>query len=137
MKQIDELIRGEMSAVKSIDAILPRLKDSTERDQLLAFREDHYRACDRLKRYAGAEYREETSTSGPWGAFASAFTGGASFFGDKAALGALKVGEQHGLNEYREALEGGDIDMEVRRVIETELIPAQERHLQAIDRYIQ
>lgn len=138
MKQVEELIRGEMSAVKSIDAILDKIKDDSERTQLSSIRQDHVMAIDTLKRLSGgAEFKEETQSSGPWGAFASAFTGGASFFGDKAALQALKVGEEHGRNEYQEALSSGDLDSELKRVIQSELLPNQEKHLRTIDGYLQ
>ncbi len=138
MKQVDELIRGEMSAVKSIDAILSRIKDETEKGQLSAIRQDHVQAVDKLKSFAGAEFRESApKTPGPWGAFAAAFTSGASFFGDKAALRALKVGEQHGLSEYQEAMKDVSMDSKLREVIQKDLLPIQEQHLRTIDRYLQ
>lgn len=138
MKQIDELIRGELSAVKSIDAILNKINDNNEKSQLYAIRQDHFVAVDKLKRFAGADYQDVgTDTSGPWGAFASAFTGGASFFGDKAALQALKVGEQHGLNEYQEAIKEEGIDPQLKQVIQTDLLPQQEQHLKTIEGYLQ
>lgn len=137
MKQIESLIRGEMSAVKSIDAILDKVDDQSEKSQLSSIRQDHVMAVDKLKSLSGAEFKEDTQTSGPWGAFASAFTGGASFFGDKAALQALKVGEEHGKNEYQEALSSGNLDSELQRVIQTELLPNQERHLRTIEGYLQ
>ena len=138
MKQVDELIRGEMSAVKSIDGILSKIKDQNEKDKLYAIRQDHVQAVDKLKSFAGAEFRESAvKTTGPWGAFASAFTSGASFFGDKAALRALKVGEQHGLNEYREAMKDKSIDSRLREVIQKDLLPMQEQHLRTIDSYLQ
>lgn len=138
MKQVDELIRGELSAVKSIDAILGKITNENEKSQLYSIRQDHYQAVDKLKRFAGAEVKENAvDTAGPWGAFASAFTGGASFFGDKAALQALKVGEQHGLNEYKEAVKSADIDLGLKQVIQNDLLPQQENHLKTIDTYIQ
>jgi hypothetical protein len=136
MKQVDELIRGEMSAVKSIDAILGKIKNENEKTQLNTIRQDHVMAIDTLKRFAPANFKESTESSGPWGAFASAFTGGASFFGDKAALKALQVGEQHGLNEYREAIEDDSINSELKQAIQSRLMPNQEKHLRTIDSYM-
>lgn len=137
MKQIESLIRGEMSAVKSIDAILDKVKDESERSQLSSIRQDHEQAVSKLKRFSDSEFKEETQSSGPWGAFSSAFTGGASFFGDKAALRALKVGEEHGRNEYQEALASGDVNPELKSVIQSDLLPNQERHIKTIDGYLQ
>ena len=137
MKQIESLIRGEMSAVKSIDAILSKIQNDSELNELSSIRQDHVQAVDKLKRFSGGEFKEETQSSGPWGAFAQTFTGGASFFGDKAALRALKVGEEHGRNEYQEALSSGNLDSELTNVIQNELLPNQERHLKTIDGYLQ
>src|SRR5690606_2710100 len=139
MKELSELIRGEMSAVKSIDTVLGKIKDTKDQETLRSLREDHVRAIDRLKQFAGSDFsmKEEVNSSGPWGSFASAFTGGASFFGDKVALKALKVGEEHGVNEYRELLKNSDISPEIRQVVESELLPQQERHLSTINRYLQ
>ena len=138
MKQIDELIRGELSAVKSIDAILGKVKNNSEKDQLYSIRQDHVQAVDKLRPFAGTSFSEgAVETGGPWGAFAKAFIGGASFFGDKAALKALKVGEEHGVNEYREAMKSKELDQNVKRLIETDLLPKQEMHLRTINNYLQ
>jgi hypothetical protein len=125
MKQIDELIRGEMAAVKSIDAILAKLKDQNEIKELTTIKADHLKAVDILKPYLEDSFKDQEFKSGPWSAFASAFTGGASLFGDKAALNALKVGEQHSLNEYQEFLKDNKIKPEVRQIISSELLPQQ------------
>lgn len=137
MKQVDELIRGEISAIESIDAVLKKIKDSTEKQKLTAIREDHTKAVSRLKQFSTAVLEGETNSSGPWGAFTQAFAGGASFFGDKAALGALKIGEQHGIDEYREALDSRDVSAELKAVIQNELLPQQEQHLAMINGYLQ
>lgn len=137
MKEVSELIRGEMAAVQSIDAILGKLNNESERSELSSIRMDHVRAVDTLKRFAsGSDFSAGTETGGPWVTFAKSFTGGASFFGDKAALQALKIGEEHGLNEYKEALREEGVDMAIKDVIRSELLPNQERHLSVIDRYL-
>lgn len=137
MKQVDELIRGEISAVESIRQVLGKIKDADEKTALTSIMQDHVRAVDNLKVYAEPNFVAKADTSGPWGAFTKAFAGGASFFGDKAALSALKVGEQHGMEEYREAIKDGDINAKLRTLIQTELIPNQERHLKTINQYLQ
>ncbi|HXH75645.1 MAG TPA: DUF2383 domain-containing protein [Bacteriovoracaceae bacterium] len=136
MKEVSELIRGELAAVNSIDAVLKRINDEMEKSELTSIRQDHVMAVDRLKRFVGNDFKADTQTSGPWGAFASAFTSGASLFGDKAALQALKVGEEYGIKDYKEALTDDTIDMSVKDVIRSELLPQQERHLDVINRYL-
>ena len=136
MKNIEELIRGEISAVESFDTVLSKVKDQTEVTELSKIRQDHQKAVDVLKQFSEGELTGETDTSGPWGTFTTAFAGGASLFGDKAAINALKLGEQHGLNEYREALDKAEVNPELKQIIRTELIPGQERHLAVIENYL-
>lgn len=137
MKQVDELIRGEISAVQSFRTVLGKIKDTNERTALEKMLQDHVGAVDKLKRFAEKKFESKVESARPWGAFTKAFAGGASFFGDKAALAALKIGEQHGINEYQEAIKDDSIDQEVRNLIQTELLPNQERHLQTINQYMQ
>jgi hypothetical protein len=137
MKQVDELIRGELAAIRSIDAILNKIKDQNEKNQLSSMRQDHVKACDKLKQYAGSnEIKEVKDDGGPWGSFAKSFTSGASFFGDKAAIKALKVGEEYGLRDYKEALNADGISSEVKEVIRNELLPQQEQHIRMIENYL-
>lgn len=136
MKQIDELIRGEISAVESFDTVINKIKNQEELTRLSEIRQDHQRAVEKLKQFADGEILKEADTSGPWGTFTTAFAGGASLFGDKAAVNALKVGEQHGLNEYKEALADDGVRPEVKQIIQSELIPSQERHLAIIENYL-
>jgi hypothetical protein len=136
MKQVDELIRGERAAVESINQVLEKVQNDNERKELDAIRQDHILAVDKLQRFASADLSESTQSSGAWGGFAKAFTAGASLFGDKASLQALKVGEDHGLNEYRQAMESSDINPELKNIIQGELLPNQEKHIHTIERYL-
>lgn len=137
MKSVDSLIRGEISAVESIDKVLQKLDNESEKTELSSIRQDHVQAVDKLKRFTTDEFSEDTQSSGAWGSFATSFAGGASLFGDKSALRALKVGEEHGRNDYQEALATGDLDPELKSLIESELLPLQEQHIRMIDGYLQ
>jgi rubrerythrin len=131
--QLDDLIRGEMSAVRSFDSVLEKVKDKNERQQLQAMRQDHVKAVETLKKYAPKEVKEDTKTSGPWGNFATAWTGTGKIFGDKAAVRALKTGVDHGVNEYQEALEDENITSELKDKIRTELLPRQKEQAKKLD----
>jgi demethoxyubiquinone hydroxylase (CLK1/Coq7/Cat5 family) len=133
--KLNDLIRGELAAVKSYDTALSKIKDEKERQTLSTMRSDHERAVDSLKKFAHSEVRAEES-SGAWGSFAQSFTTGASLFGDKAAMSALKTGEEHGINDYKRALDDDSIDMQLKEVIRTELLPNQERHINTINSFM-
>ncbi len=136
MKQVEELIRGEISAIESFDVVMKKLDDVQEKQRLSSIREDHVNALNTLKRFSENEFESGVQDSGPWGSFTKSFAGGASLFGDKAALRALKVGEEYGRKEYKALLDDTSIDSSLREVITTELLPAQERHIQTIDGYL-
>ena len=99
-------------------------------------RRDHENAVSKLKQYATDEVKEDTEGTGGWGAFTKAWTGGAKLFGNKTALRALSQGEEHGLKEYREALEDKNINTDLKTTIKTELLPKQEQHLKTIKTFM-
>ena len=131
--QLDDLIRGELSAVKSYDYALSKVKDEKEKKQLKAIRDNHQNAVKTLRQYATKEVKEESKDSGAWGTFAKSWTGGGSLFGDKTAMRALKQGEEHGVREYEEALEDGSIQPELKQKIRAELLPKQKEHINTIN----
>lgn len=130
--QMDDLIRGEMAAVKSYTTVIGDLKDSKEKMKLEKIRADHENAVKKLKTFATADVKEDTDTSGAWGAFASAWTGGAKLVGNKTALKALTQGEEHGITEYKEALADDTIKPELKEMIRTQFLPKQQEHLKTI-----
>jgi hypothetical protein len=137
MKDVNELIRAEMAAVKSIDAILGKLNEQSGKKELTSIRSNHVHAVDSLKRFASNSFKETSESSGPWEAFAASFTRGASLFGNKAAMRALKLGEEYGISKYKAALKEEGIDIAIRDLIRSQLLPQQEGHLNVINRYLQ
>lgn len=131
--QVDDLIRGEMSAVKSYNQILKDLTDQQEKTKLEKIKADHEMAVTKLKSFATKEVKEDTKTTGAWGTFAQAWTGGAKLMGNKTALKALTQGEKHGINEYKEALKDKNVSPELKDLIRTQFIPKQEEHLKTIN----
>jgi len=51
--------------------------------------------------------------------------------GETGAFKALKEGEEHGLKDYKEAID--DVDAMTAQLIENQLIPAQQRHITLLD----
>lgn len=130
--QMDDLIRGEMAAVKSYTTVLKDIKDAKERTKLEAIKKDHENAVSKLKSFSPADVLEDTKTAGAWGTFATAWTGGAKLMGNEAALKALTQGEEHGISEYKEALADDNIKTELKQMIKTQFLPKQEEHLKTI-----
>ncbi len=136
--QMDDLLRGEMAAVKAYDTALKDMKEGSERTRLQAIRADHQAAVDRLSKYVAGkkDLLEDTESSGPWGGFASAWTKGGKLFGNEGALKALQTGEEHGIREYKEALEDDSIPKDLKAQIKSDMLPKQEKHIETLKTFM-
>lgn len=132
--QLDDLIRGEMSAVKAYDVAIQDLKNGNERTTLIRIRDGHKAAVTKLNKYAKnkPEVKEDVKTVGPWGTFAKAWVKGATLISNNAALTALKQGEEHGVDEYKEALADDTIGNDLKNEIRASMLPSQERHIETL-----
>jgi len=74
--------------------------------------------------------------SGAWGYFAKAVEGTATFLGNKAALQALKQGEQTGLSSYENALRNQDLPEECRSLIQSKMLAQTRAHVATLDRLL-
>lgn len=138
MTQMDDLIRGEMAAVKTYDTVLADMKGGSEKTRLEAIRKDHQAAVDRLSKYVAGkkDLLEDTEGAGAWGGFATAWTKGAKLFGNEAALKALQTGEEHGIREYKEALADDSIDKNLKAQIKSDMLPKQEKHINTLKTFM-
>ncbi len=132
---LDSLLRGEMSAIETYRMAIEKLADSNEPGvaELQRIQRDHRDAADLLWHHLERKGERPSEGSGAWGAFAKAVEGTAKLLGNKAALKALKEGEEHGLKEYEDALDDEEISPELQSVIRT-LISRQQSHIQTLDR---
>ena len=74
--------------------------------------------------------------SGAWGTWAKIVQGGANMLGKKAALKVLQEGEKSGAEDYEEALQDTELSSDIRSLIETKLLPAQQAHIRTLDRLL-
>ena len=132
-KEMQSLLRGEISAVETYDQALTKVEDEPGAQELRRIQADHQEAVTVLRQRIALEGDTPDDDSGAWGAFAKTVQGTANVFGNHAALKALKEGEEHGLKEYREALKRDDTPPDLTRAIESELLPRQERHIRTLD----
>jgi demethoxyubiquinone hydroxylase (CLK1/Coq7/Cat5 family) len=122
---LNELLRGELSAVETYRQAIDKLGSSATRGQLEECRRSHEQRISKLRDQVMRLGGEPAKGSGAWGAFARLFEGSAKAFGEKAAVGALEEGEDHGLKLYRDDLD--KLDSSSRQIVESDLLPAQER----------
>lgn len=138
VRQLNSLLRGEMSAAETYRMAIDKLAASPEHashaDLLQQMQEDHGRAAQMLRQRIQSLGGEASDSSGAWGAWAQTVQGTMNLFGDTSALKGLKEGEEHGLNDYQEALD--DVDSQSAGLIRTELIPSQRKHIDLLDELI-
>jgi uncharacterized protein (TIGR02284 family) len=125
VEALNGLLRGEISAVETYRQAIEKLSDSAVRGQLEDCQRSHELRVDKLRNQVERLGGEPAKGSGPWGAFARLFEGGAKAFGERAAVAALEEGEDHGLKLYRGDLD--KLDTTARVLVETDLLPAQEQ----------
>jgi uncharacterized protein (TIGR02284 family) len=131
--QINSLLRGEISAVETYNLAIEKVGDDHVSDASLlrAIAQEHGEHAQRLREEIRRLGGEADDSSGAWGVYAKTIEAAAKLFGDASALKALKEGEEHGLKDYREALD--DLDGSTRRLVAEVLIPAQQRHITTLD----
>lgn len=122
---LNELLRGEISAVETYDQALQRIdNDVALRADLVTCRTSHAQRVDRLRSTINQLGGKPSEGSGAWGAFAKFLEGTAKALGTKAAVTMLEEGEDHGLKEYRENIK--KLDGDTRMLVASELLPAQQ-----------
>lgn len=132
--QLDDLVRGEEAAIKAYDEALKDVKDQKQRAKLESIRKDHVTAVSYLSKYVASkeDILEDTESAGAWGTFSKAWVKTRSFTGNTGAVKALSQGEEHGVNEYKEALKDDSLSAELKQEIKTKLLPNQQKHLQEL-----
>jgi hypothetical protein len=122
---LNELLRGELSAVESYDRALPAVEDKPAlRSDLQECRASHELRVERIRRAILDEGGEPAHASGAWGLFARAVAGGARALGWKTVITTLEEGEDHGLKEYGDMMVR--LDEPVRKLVSTQLYPEQQ-----------
>jgi uncharacterized protein (TIGR02284 family) len=136
VRQLNSLLRGEISASETYRMAIDKVADSDQitMDNVSILREiesEHDQAAQELRQRITQLGGRPSDSSGAWGAWAKTVQGTMNLFGDTTALKGLKEGEEHGLKDYEEAL--SDVDSGSRQLIAAQLIPRQQRHLSLID----
>jgi uncharacterized protein (TIGR02284 family) len=123
--QLNSFLRGEISAVETYRQAMEKVKAGPAITTLQQNQTSHARRVSALREYITRLGGVPSEDSGPWGSFAKLVEGGAAAFGDDAAIAALEEGEDHGLRDYKSDL--ADLDAEARRLVEQDLLPAQQQ----------
>ena len=137
VSQLNELLKGEISATETYRQALEKVGDVPGAAELRKNYTDHENAVATLRDWVMKHGGEPEKSSGAWGTWAETVVGSAKLLGDKSALKALKEGEEHGTKEYQEALQNNNVPNEIKDKIRSTFVPAQERHIDSINRLMQ
>jgi uncharacterized protein (TIGR02284 family) len=136
LDEMNKLLRSELSAVETYKQALEKEQQKfgqeTELQRLNAILSEHQQAASQLRTQIQQLGGTPVQDSGAWGTWSKIVMGAATLLGDKAALKALKEGEESGLKEYQEVLQDPDTPPEVKTVINN-LLPRQQAHIRTLD----
>jgi hypothetical protein len=127
IQKLQDCFRSELVAMETYQLAL-RMKSASHVGLHHALQDlltSHARRSDLLRERIQRLGGEPPKSSGAWGAFAKAVQAGADLLGDRVALAALEEGEARGVRMYAEGVEG--CDPRTRKLIDTELLPEQQR----------
>jgi uncharacterized protein (TIGR02284 family) len=134
--EMNRLLRSELSAVETYQQALDKEREKFGHDaefqQLNAILAEHQQAASQLRTQIQQLGGTPVQDSGAWGVWSKIVMGTAKLMGDKAALKALKEGEESGVKEYQEALHDTTMPSEVKTVLNS-LLPKQQAHIRTLD----
>jgi conserved hypothetical protein len=133
---LNDLLKGELTAVETYQQALEKVAKDPGSEQLFTFLKDHQDAVSELQTQVKKMGGTPSTDSGVWGTWAKTVMGGAKLLGNKAALQALKEGEEDGVEEYQEALENKDTPSEIKSFIRDSLLSKSQAHIQGLDQLI-
>jgi uncharacterized protein (TIGR02284 family) len=136
---LNKFLKDELSATETYQQVQDKLSEDAalgEAKDLTPIYEDHKEAVSSLQTLISQLGGTPCEDSGAWGAWAQIVQGGANLLGKETALKSLQSGEKSGAEAYEEALQETELSSEIRALIETQLLPAQHAHIQALDRLL-
>jgi len=143
MKKIDygdsndltALVKDELAAVETYRQALEKVGGEPGGSELRRIEAEHEEALSLLQERL--DDLEVGTDSGLWGSWSKAVDGLAKVFGSKAALEALKEGEEHGVHDYEDALRNESLDADIRWIIGSEILPKTRAHIPALERLLE
>jgi uncharacterized protein (TIGR02284 family) len=135
--KLNSCLRGELAAIETyrqgLDKIRADFGSDPKFQQLTQMLRDHEQAATELQSLVQQCGGTPDDDSGAWGTWANTVMGSARLLGDRAALKALKEGEESGGKQYQDLLDDTDAPTNVRTVV-TKLLQRCREHVAQLDR---
>jgi len=128
----NRLLRGELSAAETYRQTISKFEGDPAVTTLRQILSDHEFAAELLRNNVLEMGGEPSTDSGAWGVFANTVQGVAKVFGESSALKGLQQGEEHGLDDYEDALEDDDVMASCKDMIRADLMPRTRQHIASL-----
>jgi uncharacterized protein (TIGR02284 family) len=129
----NRLLRGELSAIETYRQTIEKFAGDPAATTLRQIQTDHEYAAELLRNNVLEMGGSPSIDSGAWGSLTSAVQGVAKTFGESAALKGLQRGEEHGLDDYEDALEDDDVMSGCKDMIRAELLSRTRQHIASLE----
>ena len=136
---LNKFLKDELSATETYQQALDKLKEDAcvvESESLMSVYEEHKDAVSSLQALINRLGGTPCENSGAWGTWAKIVMEGAGLLGKEAVFNALQEGEKKSTEDYEEVLKITELSSDIRSLIETKLLPAQQRHIHTLDRHL-
>ena len=100
VETLNNLLKGELSAIESYSEALRKLDGGYVAEVLNQCHSSHIERAEKLRSAIAGSGGTPAESSGAWGSFAKLVTSAAGNVGEKAIINALEEGEDIGSNEY-------------------------------------
>lgn len=133
---LNKCLRSELSAIETYRQALEKHRQEYGQEaqfrQLSDMLREHEDAAARVRALVQQRGATPSTDAGAWGAWSKTVMGAAKLFGDKAALKALKEGEESGLKQYQAIVEDSAADADIKTTA-SELAARRQEHIRILD----
>lgn len=136
IETLKSLHRGEIAATETYVEALDKLHGPSDTNDLTAIRNDHRDFANELRQHVHQLGLQPDQDSGVWGTWSKFMESTAAKLGRKAALMALKEGEELEASCYESALDI-DIPDECKTAIRDRLLPKTRDHISMLDQLME
>ena len=139
IKTIEKLLKDELSATETYQQALEKFRmpgGQFVANSLTPIFGAHKAAVSSLEAQITKLGGTLQKGTGVWGSWAKILLEGATLIGKQTAIRVLLEGEKSGEGDYEAALKDTALSSEVRTLIETKLLPAQQAHVRSLDRLL-
>ena len=134
IKVCNKLLRGELSAIETYGKAIEKYSSKPVTPELTRIQSEHRQSATTLAANVREMGGEPETDSGAWGTFANAVQSAANLFGAESAIESLQRGEEHGRDDYQDALEDDNVMDVCKTMIRTELLPRVTNHIAVLER---